>query len=413
VPDTYRPRLVDPLLDGLLTEFPAISLVGPRASGKTTTALRHAKTVVRLDRPDEAAIFRTDPDAALRGLGEPIVLDEWQDAPAVLGAVKRSVDVDPRPGRFILTGSVRAKLDTPTWPGTGRVIQVPMTGFTVRETQGDITGEAFIDRIVKTGIDSLRTPDSPLDVRDYVELSLAGTFPEPALRLSVAGRRRWMTSYVSEVVTRDALAIEARRDPQRLRRFFDVLAVHTAEVTDLATLIQGAGIDRKTAMAYESLLRNMFIVDSVPAWFTNRLKRLVQGPKRYLVDPALVAASTGSDADGVLLDAHLLGQIIDTFVAAQLRAELPLSAWDARMFHLRQEGGRREVDLLIEVAGNRVIGIEVKASGVPRFEAGRHLAWLRDDLGDKFVYGIVFYTGPRIQPLGERIAAVPISALWS
>ncbi len=411
--DNYRPRLVDPLLRELLAEFPAISLVGPRASGKTTTALRHAKTVVRLDRPDEAAIFKTDPDAALRGLPEPIVLDEWQDAPAVLGAVKRAVDTDPRPGRFILTGSVRAELDAQTWPGTGRVIHVPMTGLTVRETRGDVHRVPFLNQIVKSGIDSLRAPGQALDVRDYVDLALAGMFPEPALRLSAAGRRRWMTSYVSEVVTRDALAIEARRDPQRLRRFFDVLAVNSAEVVDLATLIQGAGIDRKTAVAYESLLRNTFIVDSVPAWFTNRLKRLVQGPKRYLVDPALVTAVTGSDTDAVLRDAHLLGQIIDTFVAAQLRAELPLTTLDARMFHLRQEGGRREVDLLVEVAGARIIGIEVKASGVPRSDAGRHLAWLRDELGENFLYGLVLYTGPRIQRLGDRIAAVPISALWS
>jgi predicted AAA+ superfamily ATPase len=413
VASDYRPRLVDSLLGELLSEFPAISLVGPRASGKTTTALRRAKTVIRLDRPDEAAVFRTDPDAALRGLPEPIVLDEWQDASEVLGAVKRAVDTDPHPGRFILTGSVRAELDAQTWPGTGRVIQVPMTGLTVRETRGDVHRESFLSRIVTSGIEGLGTPEHALDVRDYVDLALTGMFPEPALRLSAAGRRRWMTSYVNAVVGRDALALEARRDPLRLRRFFDVMAVNSAEVTDLATLIQGAGIDRKTAVAYESLLRNTFIIDSVPAWFTNRLKRLVQSPKRYLVDPALIAAVTGTDTNAVLRDARLLGQIIDTFVAAQLRAELPLATWDARMFHLRQEGGRREVDLLIEVAGARIIGIEVKASGVPKPDAGRHLAWLRDELGANFLYGLVLYTGPRIQQLGDRIAAVPISTLWS
>lgn len=411
--DIYRPRLVDPLLDELLAEFPAISLVGPRASGKTTTAMRHGRTVVRLDRPEEASVFATDPDAALRGLAEPVVLDEWQEAPAVLGAVKRAVDTDARSGRFILTGSVRAELEAQTWPGTGRVIQVPMTGFTVRETQGDVHREPFVARILQSGVDGLDPGDQDLDVRDYVELALAGTFPEPALRLSTVGRQRWMAGYVNEVVTRDALAIESRRDPVRLRRFFDVLATHSAQVIDFATLVEGAGIDRKTANAYESLLRNMFIVDSVPAWFTNRLKRLVQGPKRYLVDPALVAAVIGVDVDGVLRDSRLLGQIIDTFVAAQLRAELPLTTWSTRMFHLRQEGGRREVDILLEVAGMQVIAIEVKASGVVRSGATDHLVWLRDELGDRFVQGIVFYTGRRVYSLSERITAVPISALWS
>jgi predicted AAA+ superfamily ATPase len=287
-----------------------------------------------------------------------------------------------------------------------------MSGLTVREVRGDIHREPFVDLIVRSGVAGLRVPDEKFDIRDYVELILAGSFPQPALRLGTAARTRWMASYVSDIVTRDALAVESRRDPERLRRFFDTLAVHSAQVTDLSTLIQGAGIDRKTAVAYESLLQNMFIVDAVPAWFTNRLKRLVQGPKRYLVDPALVAVTTGSDVDAVLLDGHLLGQLVDTFVAAQLRAELPLSALQTRMFHLRQDGGRREVDLLLEVAGHRIIAIEVKASGVVSFHDGRHLAWLRDELGDRLVCGIVFYTGSRIVELSERISAVPISALW-
>jgi hypothetical protein len=102
----YLPRLVDNLIRELLNELPAVLVVGPRAAGKTTTAARHAVTLVRLDRPAEAAAFRADPDAALASFDEPVALDEWQEVPTVLGAVKRAVDEDPRPGRFLLTGSV-------------------------------------------------------------------------------------------------------------------------------------------------------------------------------------------------------------------------------------------------------------------------------------------------------------------
>src|SRR6266508_6931241 len=116
----YTPRAVDPLIDRLLTELPALFIVGPRAAGKTTTAARYARTVVQLDREAEAVAFRADPDAALRGLPEPVLLDEWQVVPGVLGAVKRAVDEDPRPGRFLLTGSVRGDLDQEMCPGTGR-----------------------------------------------------------------------------------------------------------------------------------------------------------------------------------------------------------------------------------------------------------------------------------------------------
>lgn len=121
----YRPRIVDAVISERLEDFPAISIVGPRAAGKTTTAGRYARAVLRLDDPGEAAVVQANPDAALRDRPEPLLIDEWQEAPAVLGAVKRTVDADPRPGRFLLTGSVTAELRNPVWPATGRVVHVP------------------------------------------------------------------------------------------------------------------------------------------------------------------------------------------------------------------------------------------------------------------------------------------------
>lgn len=97
----YIARQLDATVQELFTQLPAILLVGPRASGKTTTAARHAKSIVRLDREAEAQAFRADPDAALRALQEPVLLDEWQVVPGVLGAVKRMVDTRPDPGRFL------------------------------------------------------------------------------------------------------------------------------------------------------------------------------------------------------------------------------------------------------------------------------------------------------------------------
>src|SRR5207247_2563216 len=142
-----------------------ILVVGPRATGKTTTAARHAATVVRLDQPAEAAAFQADPDAALRGLEEPVLLDEWQAVPGILAAVKRAVDQDPRPGRYLITGSVRAELEGETWPGTGRLLRVPMYGLTARELLGDPTKPAFVDRLVDEGIASLSLPSDKLDLR--------------------------------------------------------------------------------------------------------------------------------------------------------------------------------------------------------------------------------------------------------
>ncbi len=111
-------------------------------------------------------------------------------------------------------------------------------------------------------------------------------------------------------------------------------------------------------------------------------------------------------------DSRLLGRIIDTFVVAQLRGELGVADTRPRMYHLRQRDGGHEVDIVLELGGRRLIGIEVKAAATVGRDDARHLAWLRDQTADRFVAGVVFHTGPRAFPLGDRIAALPISAIW-
>jgi predicted AAA+ superfamily ATPase len=408
----YTPRLVDRLLKELMTQLPALLITGPRATGKTTSLRRYAATVVRLDRPAEAAAFRADPDAALRSLPEPILLDEWQAVPDVLGAVKRTVDNDPRPGRFLLTGSVRADLDEQTWPGTGRLVRLPMYGLTVREERGGVTGDGFLDRLAGGRLDRFGSPAQPPDLRDYVELALRGGYPEAALRLTGNARQLWLDSYLDQLITRDAASLDGGRDPVRLRRCFEVLALNTAGLATDKTIYEAAGIDRRTFLAYERLLQNLLVLELLPAWTTNRLSRLVRRPKRYLVDPSLFAAALRLDVNGVLRDAGALGRVIDTFVAAQLRPEAALAQSRPRLYHLRQEDGRRELDMVTEFGGQSVVAIEVKASAAPTGQDGRHLVWLRDQLGERFLAGVVLHTGPRVYSIADRVFALPIACIW-
>jgi uncharacterized protein len=411
--DQYVTRLVDGLIDQLLVSFSAISLVGPRAAGKTTTAVRRAGTVLRLDRPNVRSAVAADPDAMLQGLPEPVVIDEWQEAPDVLGAVKRSVDDDPRPGRYILTGSVRAELENQVWPGTGRILQVPMYGMSVRERLERAAGPTFIDRVALDGAPAVKSPGSELNIRGYLDLMLEGSFPEPALRIPPMARRRWFDGYVEQMITRDVPAIAPRRDPDLLRRYLSALAVNNAGLVAEENLREAAGINSRTAREYQALFQRMFVLDLVPAWFSNRVRRLVKTPKRYLVDPALVAAVLGLGREAILYGPEMLGRLLDTFVAAQLRAELAVSDLNPRLYHLREEHGRREVDLVIETASGTLIGVEVKASATVTAHDARHLAWLRDEVGDAFAAGLVLHTGPYVFPLGDRLVAAPVSALWT
>jgi hypothetical protein len=308
---------------------------------------------------------------------------------------------------------VEADLTAGMWPGTGRVVRVVLHGLTQREIAGAVAGPSLADLAVRGNLDAVRVPATPLNLDDYVALVAKSGFPQPALRLRPAARWTWLDSYLDHVVTRDVVTAGQTRDPVRLRRYLEVLGLSTAGLPADATLSGAAGIDKRTADAYDRLLTNLFLIDSVAAWASNRLSRLVKRQKRYLTDPALALAAARIDTGDVLRDADLLGRLLDTFVATQLRPEVELLQPRARLHHLRTEAGRQEIDLVIDLGGGRVIAIEVKAGTAPTARDVRHLAWLRDELGESFVRGILFHTGPHQFDIGERIWAVPIAALWT
>lgn len=168
----------------------------------------------------------------------------------------------------------------------------------------------------------------------------------------------------------------------------------------------------RLAAAYDQLLANLFVLEQVPAWSTNRLKRLVKASKRYIVDSSLAASGSGLSLRTVMAEGDLFGRLIDTFVLSQLRPEAALSIDPCRMHHLRTESGRHEIDLVVEREAGRVLGIEIKACAAPRDEDAKHLHWLRGELGARFIAGAVLHTGPSIYRLGDRILAIPICALW-
>ncbi len=288
-----------------------------------------------------------------------------------------------------------------------------MFGLTMREVSGQTAGPTFIERLTASPQPHFSPVASPPDPAGYVEIALAGGFPEPLVGSAVKERTLWLESHLDQLLTRDA-ASASGHDPARMRRYFEGLALSSAGLAAHNTLFEAAGINRKTADAYQRPLVNLMVLELVPAWLNNRLvARPVKSPKRYVIDPSLIGAALRLDGAAVLRDADLLGRLLDTLVVAQLRPELALGPTRPRLHHAREMNGRRELDLLVELSATQIVAFEVKATASPGPGDARHLAWMRDRLGARFVAGAVLHTGPRQCTLGPRLVALPIASIWA
>ena len=395
----------------MVQDHAAVLVAGPRATGKTTSCEQLAASELRLGDPTVAEAFRMAPSSVLSGLPEPVLIDEWQEVPTSLQALKLAVDARPDRGRYLVTGSVRGDLDAPTWPGTGRSVRVAMYGLTEREIEGRIDGPSWLARVLAA--DPPTVPRSTEDLRGYVRRALRSGFPEAVLTTPDRGRPRWLASYVDQLLTRDAASVAPGRDPQRLRAYLTALALNSAGVVDDATLWMAAGIAKDTARAYDILLQNLLVTERLPAWTSNRLKRLTLAPKRYLVDAGLTGGVLGLTETDVVTDIDLLGRVLETFVVGQIRAEVALMSPAPRLHHLRTAEGRHEIDLVIEVGARRLVAIEIKATSSPDAHDARHFRWLRHELGDTAVSTVLLHTGPFQFEMDDGTIAAPISALWS
>jgi predicted AAA+ superfamily ATPase len=253
-----------------------------------------------------------------------------------------------------------------------------------------------------------------LDIDGYLGLATRGSFPELAFTERTARQRRlWFDSYLDDLVTHDVESVDVPRDPVRLRRYLTTLALNLAGQPSEASLFRDADINAKTAAAYDRALANLAVLDIVPAWASNRLKRLTKAGKRYLVDAGLAAAAADVSEQEIVRDGELRGRWFDAFGVMQLRAELAGASPKRAMHHLRVEGGRHEVDLVIDLGRGRMFGIEFKAGAAPSREDARHLIWLRDELGKNFAGGVVLHSGQAVVELDDRIGALPLSAAWA
>ena len=413
-PRPYTPRIVDRILGRSLRVFPGMLVTGPRAVGKTRTGLEFGVSQLRLDDPDDRELYEADPMAATEG-DPPLLIDEWQLAPAVLRTVKRRIDEGPMPGRFIITGSARNDLLTDMWPATGRLIRLRLWGMVGRERFGSADAPALFDRWDDPEKRFSLPPNLP-GLRDYLRIAMASGFPEAIALEEERDRARWLDSYAEEIVHRDlpslAGSVGRQKDVRRFRSYMRAYALNTAGIIPHSSLHSPIGIDRRTANGYLDALEALGIVDELPPWSGNRRKRLlVERTKRHFADAGLAASVAGLTFDDVFRNSDFRGRIIDSFITSQLRVEAE-AAGRTRLYHLRTENGDHEIDLVAE-RGLNLYAFEYKAGRSPKRSDARHLLWFRDRVaGDRFKGGVLFHTGPHRYEIDHLIEAVPVAGLW-
>ncbi len=375
-----------------------VILDGPRGVGKTTTAARVVASSVYL--PHDLELLRVDPVDFLRALAEPVLIDEWQLAGTeLLWAIKRVVDDDPRPGRFVLTGSVEPASYGPTHPLTGRAARLVMRPMTAAELDGSGAASTLLARVIAGELPAVGSRVAP--ELDLGELLRAGF---PAAR-ELADPRTFLEAYAALISHR---AGEEGRDSSRFLRTMRVLATLTGQAVPDQRIWAAADINKVTWKLYDDLLIRVHLSANVSSFESNRLKRLTAYPKRFLCDTAMALVLADLDVGRLSADPSLAGRYVESFVAQQLRPQV--DEVGGSLFHLRTAGGEREIDCVIETRRG-LLAMEVKHAHRPTRADARALDWLRNEAGPSFVQGFVVHTGTDCYPLGEHILALPVTML--
>jgi len=358
----YVPRIVDAELFAALKRAGAVLIEGPRACGKTETALQIANSVVRIDRePGFVDLLGIDPQLGLQG-EVPRLFDEWQLAPQLWNIVRGEVDARRQKGQFILTGSTAPALDVKRHTGAGRFARLKMRTMTLSETGHSTNETSFVDLLAG---DSPRTTDPGFSYRDLVTRIVVGGWPG-FQDLDAAQASLNLRDYLDTVAEVDLQEVDSvQRDPVRIRRLLSALARSTASEVTLATLAKDeTSLSRDTVRDYLAALQRIFIIEDQPAWSAHLRSSatLRQEPKRHFVDPSLAVAALGASEDALLKDPRFTGQLFESLVVQQLRVFS--QAVSGTVSHARDSQGR-ELDAVVTLPDGTWSAFEIKLGHDP------------------------------------------------
>jgi len=396
------PRLVGDALAARLRAMPAVVVTGARQTGKSTLAERLVPGRRRyhsLDDLDALDAARRDPDALLGG-SEPVTLDEVQREPDLLRAVKRAIDRDRRPGRFLITGSANLLLMRQVAETlAGRASYLTLWPMTRREQRG-LGRCGMWDELLEADdeewLDLLAAETSgPEDWRGPVR---RGGFPTPALGMTTAAERAiWFDGYVRTYLERDLQDLAAISALPDFRRLMRAACLRVGQIVNQTDLGRDTALAQPTVHRWLNLLETSYLLVRLPAYAVNRTKRLIKSPKIYWGDTGVALhLAEAPEPAGAHLENLVLHDLLAWRDARLERAEL--GYWRTAIGH--------EVDFVIETGG-KLVPIEVKATARPRLADASHIRTFRTEYGKKARAGLLLHTGSTLEWLAPDVLAAP------
>lgn len=404
-------RLAADALEASLADTPVVLVHGPRQCGKTTLAQTVGEargyTYLTFDDPVTLGSAMEDPAGFVSELPARVILDEVQRVPGLFTAIKRVVDRERTPGRFLLTGSAN-------------VLLVPTLADSLAGRMGLLRlhplAQAEVSRRSPRLIDSLF--ERRLRVRRVHRLGktlatrvAAGGFPAALARKQAPRRAAWYRDYIETIVQRDVRDMTRIASLDILPRLLALAAGQSARLINVSDLAGPFQVSRPTIRDYVTVLQRVFLIDELQPWHRNRLSRLVKTPKLHVADTGLASALLGLDADALWADKATFGQLLETFVYQELRRLASGESQEVRFHHYRDRDGY-EVDIVLERGAGDIVGVEVKAGATVTAADFRGLRKLQEAAGDRFMAGVVMYDGETSARFGEGLFAMPTSALW-
>jgi len=407
-------RNITPAIIEALSDTPVVMLNGARQTGKSTLAKsliseNHMGRYVTLDDATSLAAAKHDPAGFISGLGESTVIDEIQRAPELFLAIKADVDLNRKPGRYLLTGSANVFL----LPRLSESLAGRMEIFTLWPlSQGEFVGirERFIDFLFfEKPLSIVSVPaDSEITV---IERAIRGGYPEASARGSEPRRRAWFGSYITTILQRDVRDIANIDGLTAMPRLLSMLATRSPSLLNYSELSRTTGLPQTTLKRYMALFETIFLIDHLPAWYSNLGKRLVKTSKLIMNDTGLLATLLAVNA-ARLENNPLCGALIENFVIMELKKQISWSDTRPAMLHYRTQTGQ-EVDVVLEDTAGRIVGIEIKSAKSVGGQDFRGLQSLAEASGNSFLKGIVLYGGSEIMSFGSNLFALPIDSLWN